>query len=879
MILLLLYTCSGITALAYEVLWTRMLSLLFGTSIVGVVVTVAAFMLGLGLGSFFGQRWKIEFKASLWTLGGIEIAVAIYAVLLPMMMQALQGLWLGVDNVNAWQFWQVSSALLVLALPALALGFAFPWMLRVGQSLGLSLAQLYGMNTLGGALGALLPILLLPMLGWVSALHTVATLGLLIGVSLCLLAINNPWRIEPSKQMNPSEDIAASEQEPFTQPKQFNPARPVKSPPTSPSPTLSCLLAYAGMGAAALMLEIAWTRAFGMILLRTEYVLAVILFVFLVGIGVGSMVSKHLPRVLVLAWAPILAAVVAILGLYALPYINDLGQAASFDHLWSALIFQGGLIALCTLPVTFILGAWLPLIAEKNQGATLYAANSFGACLGALLAGFLLIPNLGTAATWLLAAILLMLCGFYWSKTYQPKSIMLGSLLAMVLLAWFVRDLPPASRLLANELPQSHDLYQFEDAVSITHVVQRANGQRVLLADLQRMDASSDPTSVAVQRNQARLPLFLQGNPKSVLCLGLGTGITASGALAWHDAHIDAVELSQGAIHASSVYFSKVNDGLPKRIHVIHDDARRYLMRTHKHYDVIMGDLFHPDMVGRGALLSTQQFKRAKQHLNTQGVFVQWLALNQFDVPDMQVVIRSFAHVFAHNAVFIDGYRMALIGFQGDMQDAESLMAKAPLAQSWGGEGGWTWLGRYWGNAQALLNHSTSHKLQGEWSPVIEYALPHLHYQASVLPDVLRWLLQSRISFDAAAKIMAVTPEHRQDFKRAWAATSLNMRAQWEELQGKPNVARLQALAYRANPYDRWASFALADAMFESLSQRLPPGLSRQQALEDILQVRPDHEAVLKALYQGAQQAHDSRAAQTYLGELKALSPYARLHP
>lgn len=72
-LLLILYTCSGVTALAYEVLWTRMLSLLFGTSIIGVVVTVAAFMLGLGLGSLLGHRWHLDLKKSLFTLAGIEI--------------------------------------------------------------------------------------------------------------------------------------------------------------------------------------------------------------------------------------------------------------------------------------------------------------------------------------------------------------------------------------------------------------------------------------------------------------------------------------------------------------------------------------------------------------------------------------------------------------------------------------------------------------------------------------------------------------------------------------------------------------------------------------------------------------------------------------
>jgi len=267
-VLLLLYALSGVTALAYEVLWTRMLSLLFGISILGVVVTVAAFMLGLGLGSFLGNRWQSSFKNTLRTLAGIELCVALYALSLPVIMHGLQGLWLSVDSMQAWQLWQVSSALLVLSLPAMALGFAFPWMLRIGKAWKLSLGKLYGVNTLGGALGALLPLLLLPWLGWVSALQCVAGVGVLIAIVLFWLSM---FAVEAEDKKNSMRDYAVL-------------------------PKISYLLAYAGMGAGALMLEIAWTRAYGMILLRTEYVLAVILSVFLIGIGFGSLFAKHLPR-------------------------------------------------------------------------------------------------------------------------------------------------------------------------------------------------------------------------------------------------------------------------------------------------------------------------------------------------------------------------------------------------------------------------------------------------------------------------------------------------------------------------------------------------------------------------------------------------------
>jgi len=842
-LLLVLYGLSGVTALAYEVLWTRMLSLLFGVSIVGVVVTVAAFMLGLGLGSWLGHRWQVDLKTSLRSLAMIELAVALYALFLPTMMQFVQMLYVSVDDVSPWQFWQMSSALLVLSVPAMALGFAFPWMLRVGKACSLSLSQLYGVNTLGGAIGALLPLLLLPSLGWTMALQTVAGLGALIAIVLFFLSL------KVSNQAFNKTTVARF-------------------------PTWSVSLAYAGMGAAALMLEMAWTRAYGMILLRTEYVLAVILFIFLMGIGLGSLWVKYLPRRLALQYLPWLMGFMALLGLYAFPLINGLGQSVNMDTLLGTLLFQGGLIALCTLPITLALGAWLPLIADKEHGAALYAVNSLGACAGALLAGFVFIPWLGTAATWLLAAASLMLCAFYWLG--RPNRLQISLFAAWLLLAWPVSSLPPAAQLLAKELPNAVDLWAYEDAVSITHVVERNDGERVLLADLQRMDAASDATSVAVQKNQARLPMFLHGHANEVLFLGLGTGITASGALPWTNANIHAVELSAGSVQAARDYFSLANAYVMNRIEVEHDDARRYLMRSKQHYDVIVGDLFHPDMVGRGALLSVEQQQRAKQHLKQDGVFVQWLAFNQFDVAAMQVVLRSFEQVFTHNALFVDGFRMALVGFNGAQPDALTLIKAAPKDALWGGEGAWTWLGRYWGDIHALLRGSNGLTVQGEWSPVIEYSLPHMRYEQGVLQDVLHWLLIHRPSFQSAMQTWQVPQKDWELFKRAWAASSFNLRAQWASLQGQ-DAMRLQMLAYQANPHDRWAAFAVADMMFASLKRGIPKNMSYKQALEKVLSIRPDHVGALKALLVLARKENSQDEVQKYTQQLRMISPYARL--
>lgn len=252
---------------------------------------------------------------------------------------------------------------------------------------------------------------------------------------------------------------------------------------------------------------------------------------------------------------PIVAGGFAVLSLWLLPVLSAWVERAEFASLFGALRAQAALLVLITLPVTLALGAWLPLLHGRSNGGGmwLYGANSLGAAMGAVIAGAVLIPLLGSAATIVVAAAALLILGLTWA---QSRAAWLAVPLFMAI-AWPLVSLPPVSVLLPKTQAGSRDLYFYEDAISMTHVVEQPDGQRVLLTDLQRMDASTDPTAVFVQSNQARLPLLLHEQPRSVLFLGLGTGISVAGSLAFPNLERSAVELSQGAISSAENYLPR----------------------------------------------------------------------------------------------------------------------------------------------------------------------------------------------------------------------------------------------------------------------------------------------------------------------------------
>ena len=485
-----------------------MLSLQFGVSIFGVVITVAAFMLGLGGGSLLGTKVLQRISHPLRLFAIVEFVIALISLGIPFMFQWIE-VWQSdltmQSSIGVWYLWQFLFTGIVLLLPALLMGLGFPLILSVFEAVPSSLGIVYAVNTLGAALGALLPLLLLPLLGWTFSLYTIVGISILIavfsGVVSYKISTLSPPHLDTEKQQLRADQVPM-------------------------------LVAYAGIGAAALMLEIGWTRLFGMMFLRTEYVLAIILAVFLVGIATGSYMARYLKKEAWFNSLPIVAGVFVIVSLWLFPKVSNIADFQQLTSLNQALVYQGFLIAALTIPVTLVFGAWLPLLNQRLgdsgiSGARLYGANSIGAALGALVAGFILTPAIGTNATIIISAILIVLFSLAWAKNY--KLVVVAPLIAILAIPLYTMS--PVYELMPRLYANTIDLFQHEDALSITHVIAKQDGQRLLLADLQRMDASSDPASVESQRNQARLPLLLHPNPNSVLFLGLGTGISASSSL------------------------------------------------------------------------------------------------------------------------------------------------------------------------------------------------------------------------------------------------------------------------------------------------------------------------------------------------------------
>ena len=806
------------------------------------------------MGSYVGRTRFLLKHNPILVYGVVEIFVGVYALALSFLLSSIDSfsteLMVGISNSILYLV-QFVFIFFLLSVPAFAMGLGFPAVLRQFSGSNTSVGLIYGLNTLGGVFGALCPLLILPVFGWKTSNLVLGLAAILVGLGALFLSRN---------VMRANQTAAVPS-------------------PTSKYPR-NVLFMYALVGFGVISLEIIWTRLFGMVLLRTEYVMAIILASILLGIAMGSFVSKLFSNKNAIPIICIGIVSYAYLVTLIFPSASYLIESQKFAGLYSALLQQGVLVLLLTLPCTIGFGALFPLLSSlygdnpHAESPRLYASNSLGSAIGGLVTGFVLIPVLGVSASIVVAG----LCFSAFSLFISRNVYSYGALCVALLGGIFVGKDFGVSDLLPISMKNSETVFARETALGTTHVVSDSIGDRLLLGDLQRMDASSEYTAVQVQKNQSRLPYILNPGAKEILFLGVGTGISISGISKLPHISIDAVELSKGALEATKNYFSEVNDNVGEKARLFLEDGRRFLKRSQKTYDIIVGDLFHPDLIGRGDLLSIQSFQQAKKKLSSNGVFVQWIALNQFDEYSFRVIENTFASVFEHGYIFVDGFRVALVGKNEQLNLAAVFKIFEKLDDSQkdyisGGEGIETWFSRYW----RKVKRDSRLPVQDLWSPVVEFALPRIRFkQEENFRNLTLALLRSRDSFETYIKDLFQLPiKSPMSLENAYKASSLNMALWLAESGGKMEESqRMVQLAYGLNPLDRWSGFALADRLYGSQSAATEAGYSKEQALAKVLSIRPDHVEALEDLLALYREGGNQAEAQEIVARLRRLNPY-----
>ncbi len=691
-----LFLLSGIGALIVETTWLRWLRLLLGATAPAVSATLIAFLGGQALGAWLASRAAPRWRRPLRVYGALELTAAAASLAVPGLL-ALAGSWLD-PHYDALRS---SPALLTALRTAIALaatlpaatcfGATYPALasatLGTSATLGSGGTLLYGVNTLGAALGLWLASFVLPEAIGVTAGHAV-------GVACLALAGTGAW--------------LASQRMPELVPATPPPEQPAASPHLAAR--LLWLAWLSGLGSFAA--QVLLTQSFARVLNQSAFAFGSVGLVTLLALALGALLVAVLERTRVALPEDALgyALVAAALGFAAFPAMFVAGtDGLAFlgsDRPWPAYGFAAFHLAAATagpalLAAAVVLPATLALAGRAGASASpgqiagrLLAWNTGGALAGALLAPYVLLPNLGlwlalagVGVVYAAAAVFLAPVAPGRSRLLRDVALGLGWMLVIS------RGSPAALPPLRIE-PDARLLAAEQSAAGLVAVLEREGGRFIQIDNHYALGGSADAVH---QEREGHLPLLLHPAPRQVAFLGSATGSSAAAALAHASVeHITLVELVPGVAAAAHEYFGDLNRGVyaDAKSEVVLDDARNFLRATSARFDVIVGDLFVPWQAGTGALYAREHFAAARAHLAPGGLFCQWLPLYQLSAEEFRSVAATFLDVFPdafllRGDLFASHPIVALVGGAGPVPDPGVVAAGAARLRDAGVQDRW----------------------------------------------------------------------------------------------------------------------------------------------------------------------------------------------
>ncbi|MCC6640751.1 MAG: fused MFS/spermidine synthase [Deltaproteobacteria bacterium] len=701
---------SGLAALVYQVIWTRLLGLAFGTTTESIATVLGVFFGGMALGNLVAARRLARVRRPLRVYALLELAIGLFALA---SLPALRGL----DDLFAALAAQhgpglsaglrLLAAAIVLLPPTMAMGATLPVVARglVAEdgALGRWSAILYAANTFGAVLGAYLSgFWLLPQLGLTRSVCAAAAVN--VAVALVVLAVAGGLRVARS--------TAGPHDESRSDPEQAH--RSSRAP---------FLLFFGVSGFVAIGYEIVWSKVFGIVMEGTLYGFSAVLSAYLLGITLGSLAVaprvdriRNLPRAFGLLHLAIAASVTA--GMAAIPYLPfALRYLAEASGGGDAVHLLFALVAPIVLLPTALFGAAFPVLiriytqrAERvGEGVGIATAvNTAGSILASLVVGFWMIPGLGMDATLYLLLLLdlaiatVVLLGFQ-AGPIRKRTASAGLAAAVLLGVAFFFGGVGAEKAIAGRTLARSSLTDYEERLD------RVDDSRAFLSEGRSSIVTVHETPLArTLRNNglpeagvmlgppylARetvllgvLPYLISQSPERALVIGLGGANTVDALARTGLSSIDVVELEPGVVDAARVLYAGRESPLDDpRVHVRIGDGRHELLLGRQpggpRYDVIASQPSHPWVAGAANLFTEEFFALARESLTQDGVFALWVNGFRTDPESILALVTSFERVFP-GALLIDaGWAkprdsLLLLGAHGPIRiDAARLAAR-----------------------------------------------------------------------------------------------------------------------------------------------------------------------------------------------------------
>jgi spermidine synthase len=672
------YLLSGLCALIYETIWIYKFSRIFGSTVLAMSCVVAIFFTGLAFGSRLFGKISERSKNPLRMYACLELALGAYALAFSMLLSLAEKLYAAFYPELASSFALLTLARMALACvlllpPTILMGGTLPVLLVYFTSrldaLGRRAGWLYGLNALGAALGSFLTgYALLELLGvaWTNA--AAAFVNLAIGLLAWAMA---HWKLgigDLSSKATPVHDTLAADAASVAQ----------------NSPRLA-LAVFAVSGFVCMSYEVLWLRYLSFYFHETVCLYSGIIAIFVLGIGLGSLICGFLVSKIrcALAWLGVLQAGIGLLTMLAvylpigrLDAIYDAGVRSGFNVLWI-------LAALLLLPA-ILMGATFPLAAQSivadlrevgGQVGRACSLNTLGCVLGLLCSGFVLQKVFGMQMTLyiLLCANLILAAALIAADERLGRPylgfapLVLGA--GAVCFIQFSDLALPQAILRQRQGPDEEILEVREGLQGLAWATRHEDGAEVQLwQNGTRISRGGRSTFLA----QGYIPMLLApAIPRDVLGLAFGGGLSYRGPRLFPEVrHFDFVDISKDTI-AIALKFLPENEGLKDdpRARFIWEDAYSYVKYVPAKYDLILMEPTPPRFSYQTSALYTREFyELVRQRLKDRGCFAQVLPLNDLSPGETRSVMLTFSAVFAHCLLWRNGWDCLMLGRQDEFK-------------------------------------------------------------------------------------------------------------------------------------------------------------------------------------------------------------------
>ena len=670
-LLLLCFFLSGLAALVYETAWTREFALVFGTSELAVATVLAAYMGGLAAGAALAGRLAPRISRPLWAYGLLELGIALAALAVPFAIGASRALYVALfggqgaladaTGGNATAVFYLVCSFLILLAPTGMMGATLPLLARHAvleeDQLGRRIGLLYGINTAGAVAGTLIAAyVLLPDLG------LRATIGVAAAVNAGVFC--GAWAL--ARRAAPVRGAVES----------------ASTSPDTASATWILPLVFVS-GGVSFSYEVLWVRLLAHVVGGSTQAFATMLASFLGGIALGSTFASRFAssrRGAALGFA--LAQIgVAALSLAAFAVVDRIPEASRLlqERGLSRSLVDAVSCMLTLFPAALCIGATFPfavrVFARRSEdagpaSARVYAASTLGSIVGAVGAGFALVPGLGFAGAVaacaavnlaLAAAAALLADRRRTAERADPRRPALvvaavaggfALVLAPPATPWsMLRTTPASGRSEAGTL----EYFAVGRTASVL-LIDRVLSWRLWTNGLPEASIQRPgiwPHRQVLTRWLSALPVLARPETRTLLVVGLGGGAALELVPATVE-RIDVVEIEPEVIEANrAVAERRWRDPLADpRVHLHVNDARNALLLATREFDGIVSQPSHPWTGGAAHLYTQEFFELVRSRLSPHGVFVQWIGLEFVDAELFRSLLAALDAVFPNVRVY-----------------------------------------------------------------------------------------------------------------------------------------------------------------------------------------------------------------------------------